>query len=289
MSAQMFCQIFNWDFCLSYQVVSVLYTLSICHYQMLLFSHSVMTHSLGPHRLQQARLPCPSLSPGVCSNSHPLSWLWPLWLALELSLCLWLCHLVCWYATRAYACERAHFSCANSVRPYVLEPARLLCPWDPPGKSTGVPSSRGSFRLWIGPTTSLTSPTLAGRFLPLKWKWKLLSCVQLFVTPYSPRNSPGQNTGVGSLYLLQRIFLTQGSNPGLLHCRRILYHLSHKGSPRLPQWVAIPFSSGISQPRNWTGVFYIAGGFFTNWTITTSTTWNVYQIYHLKYLLSSCS
>ena len=106
---------------------------------------------------------------------------------------------------------------------------------------------------------------------------------------YSPRNSPGQNTGVGSLYLLQRIFLTQGSNPGLLHCRQILYHLSHKGSPRLPQWVAIPFSSGISQPRNWTGVFCIAGGFFTNWTITTSTTWKVYQIYHLKYLLSSCS
>ena len=100
MSAQMFCQIFNWDFCLSYQVVSVLYTLSICLYQMLLlFSHSVMTNSLGPHRLQQARLPCPSLSPGVCSNSCPLSWLWPLWLALELSLCLWICHLACWCVT----------------------------------------------------------------------------------------------------------------------------------------------------------------------------------------------
>ena len=48
---------------------------------------------------------------------------------------------------------------------------------------------------------------------------------------YSPWNSPGQNTGVGSLSLLQGIFPTQGSNPGLLHCRRILYQLSHKGSP----------------------------------------------------------
>ena len=47
---------------------------------------------------------------------------------------------------------------------------------------------------------------------------------------YSPRNSPGQNTGVGSLSLLQGIFPTQGSNPGLLHCRQILYQLSHKGS-----------------------------------------------------------
>ena len=45
---------------------------------------------------------------------------------------------------------------------------------------------------------------------------------------YSPRNSPGQNTGVGSLFLLQGIFPPQGLNPGLLHCRQILYQLSHK-------------------------------------------------------------
>ena len=48
---------------------------------------------------------------------------------------------------------------------------------------------------------------------------------------YSPWNSPGQNTGVVSLFLLQGIFPTQGSNPGLPHCKRILYQLSHKGSP----------------------------------------------------------
>ena len=48
---------------------------------------------------------------------------------------------------------------------------------------------------------------------------------------YSPWNSPGQNTGVGSLSLLQGIFPTQGLNPALLHCRLILYQLSHKGSP----------------------------------------------------------
>ena len=48
---------------------------------------------------------------------------------------------------------------------------------------------------------------------------------------YSPWNSVGQNTGVGSLSLLQGIFPTQGLNPGFPHCRWILYQLSHKGSP----------------------------------------------------------
>ena len=48
---------------------------------------------------------------------------------------------------------------------------------------------------------------------------------------YSPWNSPDQNIGVGSLSLLQGIFPTQGSNPGLPHCRLILYPLSHRGSP----------------------------------------------------------
>ena len=49
--------------------------------------------------------------------------------------------------------------------------------------------------------------------------------------PYSPWNSPGQNTGVGSLSFLQGISPTQGWNPGLLCCRWIPYQLSHKGSP----------------------------------------------------------
>ena len=53
---------------------------------------------------------------------------------------------------------------------------------------------------------------------------------------YCPWNSPGQNTGVGSRSLLQGILPTQGSNPGLLHCRRILYPLSHQGSPH-PRWL----------------------------------------------------
>ena len=89
--------------------------------------------------------------------------------------------------------------------------------------------------------------------------------------------------------LLQRIFLTQGLNSGLLHCRQILYHLSYRevlkvkvaqlcptlcdnmyyivpGIPqdRILEWVAFPVSRGSSQPRDRTQVSGIAGGFFTN-------------------------
>ena len=62
---------------------------------------------------------------------------------------------------------------SNSLGPHGLEPTRLLCPWD----------------------------------------------------------SPGKNIGVGCHFLLQGIFLTQESNPGLLHCRQILYQVSYQGSP----------------------------------------------------------
>ena len=60
--------------------------------------------------------------------------------------------------------------------------------------------------------------------------------------------------GVGSLSLLQGIFSTQESNPGLLHFRQILYYLSHQRNSRILEWVAYPFSRGIfsTQETNWT-------------------------------------
>ena len=105
----------------------------------------------------------------------------------------------------------------------------------------------------------------------LKVKVKCHSVVSNSFWPhglYNPWNSPGQNTGVGSFSLLQGIFPTQGLNPGLPHCRQILYQLSHKGSPRILEWVAYPVSRGSSQPRNRTRFSCIAGGFITNWAIT---------------------
>ena len=63
---------------------------------------------------------------------------------------------------------------------------------------------------------------------------------------YSPWDSPGQNTGVGSLSLLQGIFPTQGSNPSLLHCRQILYQLSYEGSPDFLKKIHTYFHTGSS-------------------------------------------
>ena len=62
----------------------------------------------------------------------------------------------------------------------------------------------------------------------------------------TPWSSPSQNIGVGSRFLLQGIFPTQGSNPGLPHCGQILSHMSHKGSPTILEWVAYSFSRGSS-------------------------------------------
>ena len=84
---------------------------------------------------------------------------------------------------------------------------------------------------------------------------------------YSPWNSPDQDTRVVSLSLLQGVFPTQRSNLGLTHCRKILYQLSHKGSPRILEWVAYPFSSRSSWRRNWTSVSCIADRSLTNWAM----------------------
>ena len=68
----------------------------------------------------------------------------------------------------------------------------------------------------------------------MKVKVKSLSRVRLFATPWTvsyqaPWDFQGKNTGVGCHFLLQGIFPTQGSNPGLLHCRQTIYCLSFLG------------------------------------------------------------
>ena len=72
------------------------------------------------------------------------------------------------------------------------------------------------------------------------------SCLTLCDPMDFPWNSLGQNTGVGSLSVLQGIFPTQESNPGLPYCKWILYQLSHKRSPTILKWVAYPSFSRSS-------------------------------------------
>ena len=89
-------------------------------------------------------------------------------------------------------------------QPLGLQSARLLCPWDFPGKNTGV----GSLSLLQG---NLSNPGIKPRSPTL----------QVDSLPAEPQGKP-KNTGVGSLSLPQRIFPIQELNQGLLHCRQIL-------------------------------------------------------------------
>ena len=65
-------------------------------------------------------------------------------------------------------------------------------------------------------------------------------------------DSPGKNAGVVRYALPQGIFPIQGSNPGLLHCRQILYHLSHQGSP-------FPTYTGSQSPALWARTQHFSG------------------------------
>ena len=65
--------------------------------------------------------------------------------------------------------------------------------------------------------------------------------------------------------LLHGISPTQRLNPLLPHCKWILYHLSHQGSPWILEQIAYPYSRVTSRSRNWSGISCIASGFFTNW------------------------
>ena len=140
-----------------------------------------------------------------------------------------------------------------------------------PFSPLAIADSLSTFRIQFTGTSSDASYIAPSCLFPLwsevKWS-ESHSVVSDSFWPhwlYSPWDSPGQNIGVGSLSLLQGIFPAKGSNPGLPHCRQILYQLSHHGSPRILEWVAYPFSSWSSWPRNQTGISCIAGGFFTSW------------------------
>ena len=139
-----------------------------------------------------------------------------------------------------------------------------------------------SLTLWYLLLSALTSNTASlrkGAFCIITGKrqrfWfqtesESLSVVSDSLRLYSPWNSPGQNTRVGSLSLLQGIFLTQGLNPGLPHCGQILYPAESQGKPKnIRQTVqeASHFNystSGSSQPRDQTQVSCIADRFFTS-------------------------
>ena len=132
----------------------------------------------------------------------------------------------------AVCCE-SHSVVSNSLRSHGLH-----SPWNSPGQNTGVGSC--SCLQGIFPTQGSNPGLPHCRWIlyQLSYQGSLISeshsVVSNSLQPcglYSPWNSPGQNTGVGSCSLPQGIFPTQESNPGLPPCRQILYQLSHKRSP----------------------------------------------------------
>ena len=121
----------------------------------------------------------------------------------------------------------SHSVLSGSLQPHGLQPTRILCPWDFPGKTTGV--SCHFLLQGILPTQGLNPGLQHCRQIIYqlshqRGKVKVTQSCPSFCNPmeYSPWNSPGQNTGVGSLSLLQEIFPTKGLNLGLTHCRQIL-------------------------------------------------------------------
>ena len=118
------------------------------------------------------------------------------------------------------------------------------------------------------------------------------SCVRLIATLWTiahqaphPWDSPSKNNGVGCHSLLQGIFPTQGSNPHLLCLLHWQTGSLPLALPVKPLWVAFPFSRGSSQPRDWTQVSRIAGGFFTSWaTMEALCCYNSFQKWKLALL-----
>ena len=125
-----------------------------------------------------------------------------------------------------------------------------------------------------------------GDFWSLWFVVQSLSRVRLFCDPVdcSPPgssvhgDSPAKNTGMGCHALLQRIFLTQGLNPGLPHCRWIFYQLSHQGSPIILEWVAISFSRGTSWPRNQTQASCLGRWILYHW-VTREARFEISKLY----------
>ena len=103
---------------------------------------------------------------------------------------------------------------------------------------------------------------------------------------YSPWNSTGQNTGVGSCSLLQGVFPNQGLNPGLLHCRQILYQLSHKGRPFL-RGLTVKFCKVIYEI--YVCVFSYVQVFAASWSLPGSSVHGISQARVLQQVAISYS
>ena len=184
---------------------------------LLSFSRSVVSDSVRPHRLQHARPPCPSLSPGVCPSS---------------------CALHRWCCPAILSSDALSSFSPQSFPASGTLPISHLCASD--NQNTGASASvlplniQGWFPLRLTDLISLLSKGLWGVFSSIGvWRHQFLGILP------SLRSSSHNHT-------LTHDHSLDYTDSGLLHCRQILYHMSLQTSPRILEWVAYLFSRGIS-------------------------------------------
>ena len=185
-----------------------------------------MSDFLWPHESQHARPPCPSPTPGVHSDSCPLSW---------------------WCHPAISPSDIPFSSCPQSLPASVFSnESTLRMRWPkywtfsfsiiPSKEHPGLIPFRmdwldllavqGTLKSLLQHYSSKASNLWHSAFFTAQLSHPCHSVMSNFLEPHilcGLWNSPGWNTEVGSFSLLQGIFPTQGSNPGLLHCRQILY------------------------------------------------------------------
>jgi len=216
-------------------------TISARHIKRLLVhvSHSVVSDSLWPHGLQHARLPCPSLSPRVCSNSCPLNqWchITILSFIIPFSSCL-----QSFPALRSFPVSQLFSSSGQSIGTSAsasVLPMNIQS-WFPLGLTGWISlQSNGLSRVFSKTTVQKhqffsTQPSLWSNFH--SHTWKSLSHVWHFVIPIVHGILQARILE-WEAFTFSKDLPTQGSNPGLPQCRWILYQLSNKGSPIHNYW-----------------------------------------------------
>ena len=162
------------------------------------------------HELQHARLPCPSPSPRACSNSCPLSqWYHP---TVSSSVIPFSSYNQSFPASGSFPMSQLFPSGDQSIEASFLASVLPV-------------NIQGWFPLGLTGLISLLSKGLSRVF-------SNTTCQKHQFFGAQPSLWPNSHiTGVDFHFLLQRIFPTQGLNLGLPHCRQMLYHLSHQGSP----------------------------------------------------------
>ena len=139
------------------------------------------------------------------------------------------------------------FVVSNSLQPHGLQPTRLLCPWNSPGKKTGVSSHSRLQGIFLTQRSNLGFLHCRQILYHLSHQRSLyyivvlcqsLSCIQLLAIPWTIAHQAPlfmefsrQEYWSGLPCSFEEIFPTQVSNLSLQHCRQILYCLSHQGGP----------------------------------------------------------